>query len=68
MTKKLPEWVVDEPVEKTAHTQQNECYIHLEPLGVVFIISYWNFPFTITIQPMVGAIAAGTMVPFLGES
>lgn len=66
MTKKLPEWVVDEPVEKTAHTQQNECYIHSEPLGVVLIISYWNFPFTITIQPMVGAIAAGTMVPFLG--
>lgn len=66
--KKLPEWVADEPMEKTAHTQQDECYIHSEPLGVVLIIGSWNYPFNITIQPMVGAIAAGTMGPFLGDS
>lgn len=59
MIKKLPEWVVDEHVEKTAQTQQDECYIHSEPLGVVLIIGTWNYPFDLTVQPMVGAIAAG---------
>lgn len=57
--KNLPEWVVDEHVEKTAQTQQDECYIHSEPLGVVLIIGTWNYPFDLTVQPMVGAIAAG---------
>uniref|UniRef100_A0A8C9E6W1 Aldehyde dehydrogenase, dimeric NADP-preferring n=1 Tax=Phocoena sinus TaxID=42100 RepID=A0A8C9E6W1_PHOSS len=60
--KKLPEWAADEPVEKTPQTQQDESYIHSEPLGVVLIIGTWNYPFSLTIQPMVGAIAAGNAV------
>ncbi|KAM9045343.1 aldehyde dehydrogenase, dimeric NADP-preferring isoform 1-T1 [Megaptera novaeangliae] len=60
--KKLPEWAADEPVEKTPQTQQDESYIHSEPLGVVLIIGAWNYPFSLTIQPMVGAIAAGNAV------
>lgn len=61
--KKLPEWAADEPVEKTPQTQQDEPYIHSEPLGVVLIIGAWNYPFNLTIQPMVGAIAAGASAP-----
>lgn len=57
--KKLPEWAEDEPVAKTPHTQQDESYIHSEPLGTVLVIGAWNYPFNLTIQPMVGAIAAG---------
>ena len=38
----LPEWVVDEPVKKTANTQHDECYIHSEPIGVVHIIGTCN--------------------------
>jgi aldehyde dehydrogenase (NAD+) len=30
-----------------------------EPLGVVLIISPWNYPFQLIISPLVGAIAAG---------
>ena len=30
-----------------------------EPLGVVLIISPWNYPFQLMISPLVGAIAAG---------
>lgn len=60
--KKLPEWVLDEPAEKTAQMQQDECYIHSEPLGVVLIIGTWNYPFDLTVQPMAGAIAAGNAV------
>lgn len=60
MIEKLPEWMEDEPVEKTSRTQQDESFIHSEPLGVALIIGTWNYPFNLTIQPMVGAIAAGT--------
>lgn len=66
MIRKLPEWAADEPVEKTPHTQQDEAYIHSEPLGVVLIIGTWNYPLNLTIQPMVGAIAAGTVGPAPG--
>ncbi|XP_012871832.1 PREDICTED: aldehyde dehydrogenase, dimeric NADP-preferring [Dipodomys ordii] len=60
--KNLTEWAADEPVVKTRQTQQDEAYIHSEPLGVVLIIGAWNYPFNLTIQPMVGAIAAGNAV------
>ncbi|KAL9660512.1 hypothetical protein QQ045_025327 [Rhodiola kirilowii] len=30
-----------------------------EPLGLVLIISSWNFPFSLSIDPLIGAIAAG---------
>jgi aldehyde dehydrogenase (NAD+) len=30
-----------------------------EPIGVVLIISPWNYPFNLAISPLVGAIAAG---------
>ncbi|MDM9381044.1 aldehyde dehydrogenase [Chlorogloeopsis sp. ULAP01] len=33
--------------------------IQPEPLGVVLIISPWNYPFHLIISPLVGAIAAG---------
>ncbi len=33
--------------------------IYPEPLGVVLIISPWNYPFNLIISPLVGAIAAG---------
>ncbi|MBK1987960.1 aldehyde dehydrogenase family protein [Sphaerospermopsis aphanizomenoides BCCUSP55] len=33
--------------------------IHPEPLGVVLIISPWNYPFQLIITPLIGAIASG---------
>jgi len=33
--------------------------IYPEPIGVVLIISPWNYPFQMIISPLVGAIAAG---------
>ncbi len=33
--------------------------IYAEPLGVVLIISPWNYPFQLAISPLIGAIAAG---------
>lgn len=36
--------------------------IYKEPLGQVLIISPWNYPFQLTINPLVGAISAGNVV------
>ncbi|KAK6132294.1 hypothetical protein DH2020_033994 [Rehmannia glutinosa] len=33
-----------------------------EPLGVVLVISPWNYPFVLSLDPVVGAIAAGNAV------
>ncbi|HAJ58878.1 MAG TPA: aldehyde dehydrogenase family protein [Cyanobacteria bacterium UBA8543] len=33
--------------------------VYSEPLGVVLIISPWNYPFQLLISPLIGAIAAG---------
>ncbi|RZS21801.1 hypothetical protein BHM03_00054491 [Ensete ventricosum] len=33
-----------------------------EPLGVVLIISAWNYPFLLSVDPVIGAIAAGNAV------
>ncbi|XP_071712054.1 aldehyde dehydrogenase family 3 member F1-like [Rutidosis leptorrhynchoides] len=33
-----------------------------EPLGVVLIISTWNFPISISLEPLIGALAAGNAV------
>lgn len=34
-------------------------FIHTEPYGVTLVISPWNYPFALTINPLIGAIAAG---------
>lgn len=34
-------------------------FIYPEPCGVVLIISPWNYPFALTINPLIGALAAG---------
>lgn len=36
--------------------------IYKEPLGIVLVISPWNYPFMLAISPLVGAIAAGNCV------
>jgi acyl-CoA reductase-like NAD-dependent aldehyde dehydrogenase len=34
-------------------------YIYSEPYGVVLIMGPWNYPFQLTLNPLVGSIAAG---------
>ncbi len=36
--------------------------IYKDPLGIVFIISPWNYPFQLAFSPLVGAVAAGNCV------
>ncbi|XP_045840004.1 aldehyde dehydrogenase family 3 member A2 isoform X4 [Meles meles] len=58
----LPEWVTATPAKKNLLTMLDEAYVQPEPLGVVLIIGAWNYPFVLTIQPLIGAIAAGNAV------
>ncbi len=37
-------------------------YIHREPLGVCLVMGAWNYPVQLTLQPVIGAIAAGNCV------
>jgi aldehyde dehydrogenase (NAD+) len=37
-------------------------WVRYEPKGVVLIISPWNFPFNLTLGPLVSAVAAGNCV------
>ncbi|KAM9348637.1 aldehyde dehydrogenase family 3 member A2-like [Symphorus nematophorus] len=57
--RKLKEWAAPRAVEKNLLTLSDTVYIKPEPLGVVLIIGAWNYPWAVTIQPLIGAIAAG---------
>jgi aldehyde dehydrogenase (NAD+) len=37
-------------------------WIEYEPYGTVLVIGAWNFPFVLTLGPLIGAIAAGNTV------
>lgn len=58
---KLAEWAAPRPVARNLLTISDEVYIRPEPLGVVLIIGAWNYPIAVTLQPLVGAIAAGKL-------
>lgn len=52
--------------EKTVHTPlaqfHSRSYKKPSPYGVVLVMSPWNYPFLLTIDPLVDAIAAGNTV------
>ncbi|KAM9331702.1 aldehyde dehydrogenase family 3 member A2-like [Pholidichthys leucotaenia] len=56
---KLKEWAAPRHVKKNLLTLSDNAYIYPEPLGVVLIIGAWNYPWAVTIGPLIGAIAAG---------
>jgi len=58
----LKEWMDDEEVEIAPTFQPAKGRIVNQPLGVVGIISPWNYPFQLAIQPLVAALSAGCRV------
>jgi acyl-CoA reductase-like NAD-dependent aldehyde dehydrogenase len=40
----------------------DECYIRPEPYGVALIIGAWNYPLTVLLEPLLGALAAGNCI------
>lgn len=57
--KKLKKWMKKKRVSSPLLQFPAKSYIIPEPLGVVLIISPWNYPFQLLISPLVGALAAG---------
>jgi len=57
--KHLRTWMKPQKVSTPLNLFPSSSYIHTEPLGVVLIVASWNYPFSLTMQPLLGAIAAG---------
>jgi aldehyde dehydrogenase (NAD+) len=57
--KNLKAWMKPKKVGTPINLFPSSSYIYVEPLGVVLIVAPWNYPFTLTIQPLIGVIAAG---------
>ncbi|NML21709.1 aldehyde dehydrogenase family protein [Pseudoflavitalea sp. G-6-1-2] len=46
-------------VKTALSLQPGKSYIHYDSLGVTLVIGAWNYPYQLTLSPMVSAIAAG---------
>ncbi|TFY54872.1 hypothetical protein EVG20_g9533, partial [Dentipellis fragilis] len=56
----LDEWAKPEPVQVKAAWQQSwGSTLYKTPVGVVLVIAPWNYPMVLSLQPLIGAIAAG---------
>ncbi|MBU2956077.1 aldehyde dehydrogenase family protein [Paracoccus sp. 1_MG-2023] len=58
----LKSWTARRRVRTPIAAQPGRSWVQPEPLGVVLCIASWNFPWQQTLQPMVGALAAGNCV------
>jgi aldehyde dehydrogenase (NAD+) len=59
---KIGSWMKPKSVGTNLLNFPSTSYVLSEPLGVVLIISPWNYPFQLLFTPLVGAIAAGNCV------
>lgn len=55
----LPSWTRPRRVSTPIAMIGTRSKVHYEPKGVTLILAPWNFPFMLTISPLVSAIAAG---------
>jgi len=60
--KNLDKWSRLQKVRGTIVTFPTKNYIYSEPYGVTLILAPWNYPFNLSMAPLVGAIAAGNCV------
>lgn len=57
--KHLPGWMGDRPHLTPLAQFPARSFTVREPYGVALIMSPWNYPFLLTMDPLIGAIAAG---------
>jgi aldehyde dehydrogenase (NAD+) len=60
--KHLKKWMQPKKVGTPLLAQPGRSRIEYTPLGVVFIMGPYNYPFVLCIQPLIGALAAGNTV------
>jgi aldehyde dehydrogenase (NAD+) len=62
LLKHVNSWMSAEKVATNTVNLPSSSVIHKDPLGIVLIISPWNYPFQLLVLPLAGAIAAGNCV------
>lgn len=60
--KHLNSWMKPQSVSTPMNMIGTSAHVRFEPKGVCLIISPWNYPFNLSIKPLVQAIAAGNTV------
>ena len=60
--KHLDSWMQPESAGTNLVNLPSKSYVMAEPLGVVLIVSPWNYPLQLLITPMIGAMAAGNCI------
>ncbi|WP_461615746.1 aldehyde dehydrogenase [Clostridium sp. Marseille-QA1073] len=60
--KNLKKWSQPTKVKSQITHFPASCFSYPEPYGVTLVISPWNYPFQLSIAPMIGAIAGGNTV------
>lgn len=58
----LKKWIKRDRVTTPIAQFPSKSFIVKEPLGVVLVMSPWNYPFMLAIDPLIGAIGAGNCV------
>lgn len=58
----LSRWMKPRRIQVPLSLSPAEAMVTPEPLGCVLIISPWNYPFSLTLQPLISALAAGNTV------
>ena len=57
--KNLSNWMKTRHINVPVSLKPAQALVYPDPLGCILIIGPWNYPFSLTIQPLVGALAAG---------
>ena len=60
--KHLKNWMAPETVSTNLLNMPSKSFVMQEPLGVVLIISPWNYPFQLLMTPLAGGMASGNCV------
>lgn len=57
--KNLRKWTAVKRVRVPFMHFKSSCYIYREPYGLSLIMSPWNYPFQLTLAPLIGSMAGG---------
>jgi coniferyl-aldehyde dehydrogenase len=60
--RKLGRWMRPERRHVTHHFLPGRARVYYQPLGVIGIISPWNYPVSLALMPLISALAAGNRV------
>ena len=62
LLKNLPRWMKPVKVRTPLYLQPARAWLQRQPLGVVGVISPWNYPLQLSLGPVITALAAGNRV------